>query len=108
MAPRATVTTAPAWTMETPERSDPLDEKLAPPDPAGVTPALAAALGAGERPAPAMLQLKAEGVFVSVRGRDLFDLTTALDALPAQLARLDMRREESRLVYAEGVWRIDP
>ncbi len=76
--------------------------------PAGVAPALAAALGIGQRPAPATLQLKADGVFVSVRGHDLFDITKALDGLPAQLARLDTRREERRLVYAEGVWRIDP
>jgi len=80
--------------------------------PAGVADALAAALGVGvgvgERPAPATLQLKADGVFVSVRGRDLIDITTALDALPAQLARLDTRREERRLVYSEGAWRIDP
>jgi len=108
VASRATVTTAPAWAMETPERSDPLDEKFDPPDPAGVTPALAAALGVGERAAPTTLQLKAVGVFVSVRGRDLIDIITALDALPAQLARLDTRREERRLVYAEGAWRIDP
>ncbi len=78
--------------------------------PAGVAPALAAVLGVGggERSAPATLQLKADGVFVSVRGHDLFDITTALDALPAQLTRLDTRREERRLVYAEGAWRIDP
>ncbi len=76
--------------------------------PAGVAPALAAALGVVERPAPATLQLKADGVFVSIRSRDLFDITRALDALPAQLARLDTRREERRLVYNEGVWRIDP
>ncbi len=76
--------------------------------PAGVTPALGAALGVGERPAPATLQLKADGVFVSVRGRDLFDITQALDGLPAQLTRLDTRREERRLVYSEGAWRIDP
>jgi len=77
---------------------------------AGVAPALAAALGVGggEHPAAATLQLKADGVFVSIRGRDLCDITTALDALPAQLARLDTRREERRLVYAEGAWRIDP
>jgi len=75
---------------------------------AGVAPALAAALGGGERPAPAMLQLKADGVFISIRGCDLRDITAALDALPAQLARLDTRREERRLVYAEGAWRIDP
>jgi len=71
-------------------------------------PALAAALGGGQHPAPATLQLKAEGVFVSIRGRDVFDITTALDGLPAQLARLDTRREERRLVYSEGSWRIDP
>jgi len=78
--------------------------------PAGVAPALAAALGIGdgERSAPATLQLKADGVFVSIRSRDLFDITTALDALPAQLARLDTRQEERRLVYSEGSWRIDP
>ncbi len=76
--------------------------------PAGVAPALAAALGIGQRPAPATLQLKADGVFVSVRGHDLFDITKALDGLPAQLARLDTRREERRLVYSEGSWRIDP
>jgi len=77
---------------------------------AGVAPALAAALGvgSGEHPAPATLQLKAEDVFVSIRGHDLFDITRALDALPAQLARLDTRRGERRLVYAEGSWRIDP
>jgi len=76
----------------------------------GVTSALAAALagGGGERPAPATLQLKADGVFVSIRSQDLSDITTALDALPAHLARLDTRREERRLVYSEGSWRIDP
>ena len=68
--------------------------------PAGVASALAAALagGGGERAVPATLQLKADGVFVSIRGRDLRDITQALDALPAQLARLDTRREERRLV----------
>ncbi len=78
--------------------------------PVGVVPALAAALGIGDgaHSMPATLQLKADGVFVSIRGRDLIDITTALDALPAQLARLDTRREERRLVYAEGAWRIDP
>jgi len=76
--------------------------------PPGVSVALAAALGVGAHPAPATLQLKADGVFVSVRGRDLFDITQALDALPAQLTRLDTRREERRLIYSEGVWRIDP
>jgi hypothetical protein len=76
--------------------------------PTGVVTALATALRIGQRPAPATLQLKADGVFVSIRGRDLFDITTALDALPVQLARLDTRREERRLVYSEGSWRIDP
>jgi len=76
--------------------------------PPGVASALAAALGIGERPALATLQLKADGVFVSIRSRDLFDITQALDGLPAQFARLDTRREERRLVYAEGIWRIDP
>jgi len=78
--------------------------------PAGVASALAAALagGGGERPALATLQLKADGVFVSIRGRDLRDITMALDALPAQLTRLDTRRGERRLVYAESAWRIDP
>jgi len=75
---------------------------------AGVTTALAAALGIGERPALATLQLKADGVFVSIRGRDLIDITHALDGLSAHLARLDTRREERRLVYSEDVWRIDP
>jgi len=78
--------------------------------PPGVALALAAALGVGigERATLATLQLKADGVFVSSRGRDLFDITTALDGLPAQLARLDTRRGERRLVYSEGAWRIDP
>jgi len=78
--------------------------------PAGVAPALAAALGVGggEHSAPATLQLKADGVFVSIRGHDQCDITTALDGLPAQLARLDTRHEERRLVYSEDVWHIDP
>jgi len=80
--------------------------------PPGVAEALAATLGVGvrggERSAPATLQLKAAGVFVSIRGRDLRDITQALDALPAQFARLDTRRGERRLVYSEGVWRLDP
>ncbi len=76
--------------------------------PAGVALALAAALGGGERPVLVTLQLKADGVFISIRSRDLIDITTALDGLPAQLARLDTRREERRLVYSEGIWRIDP
>ena len=76
--------------------------------PAGVAPALAAALRVGDRSAPATLQLKADGVFISVRGRDLLDITQALDGLPAQLMRLDTRHGERRLVYSEGAWRIDP
>jgi len=76
--------------------------------PAGVALALATALGVGERPALATLQLKADGVFVSIRSQDILDITTALDALPAQLVRLDTHREERRLVYSEGSWRIDP
>jgi len=80
--------------------------------PAGVASALATVLGVGvrggERAAPATLQLKAAGVFVSVRGRDALDIMQALDALPAPLARLDTRRGERRLVYSEGVWRLDP
>ena len=78
--------------------------------PPGVASALAAALGVGvgARAATATLQLKADGVFVSVRGQDILDITQALGALPAQLARLDTRREERRLVYSEGAWRIDP
>ncbi len=76
--------------------------------PADVVPALVAALGDGDRPAPATLQLKADGVFVSVRGRDLRDIIHALDGLPAQLAHLDTRRGERRLVYSEDAWRIDP
>jgi hypothetical protein len=89
----------------------PLAQLVAPATaPADVAPALAAALvrGGGERPAPATLQLKADGVFVSIRGRDLRDLTQALDALPAQLTRLNTRRGERRLVYSEGAWRLDP
>ncbi len=76
--------------------------------PPGVAPALAAALGGRDRVVPATLQLKADGVFVSLRGRDLLDITQAIDALSAQLARLDTRHGERRLVYSEGVWRIDP
>jgi len=82
--------------------------------PPGVAPALAAALvsgarvGSGKRSAPATLQLKADDVFISVRGHDLRDITQALDALPAHLARLDTRHGERRLVYSEGAWRIDP
>jgi len=78
--------------------------------PPGVASALAAVLGVGdgERAALATLQLKADGVCVSIRGQDVRDITHALDALPAQLARLDTRREERRLVYSESVWRIDP
>jgi len=78
--------------------------------PAGVAPALAVALGVeiGAHSMPATFQLKADGVFVSIRSRDLFDITQALDALPVQLARLDTRREERRLIYSEGSWHIDP
>jgi len=76
--------------------------------PAGVALALADALGVGERPVLATLQLKADGVFVSIRSPDLIDITQALDGLPAQLARLDTHREECRLIYSEGTWRIDP
>ncbi len=56
----------------------------------------------------ATLHLTAEGVFVFVRGRDLCDITHALDALLAPLARLDTRRGERRLIYSDGTWRIDP
>ncbi len=56
--------------------------------PAGVAPALTAVLWGGERAAPATLQLKADDVFISIRGRDLRDITTAIDALPAQLTHL--------------------
>jgi len=76
--------------------------------PTGVTRALVAALGSGQHATLATLQLKAEGVFVSIRARDLLDITTTLDGLPAQLAHLDTRRGERRLVYSEGIWRIDP
>jgi len=76
--------------------------------PPGIASALAAALGDAERSAPATLQLKADNVFVSLRGRDLRDITQALDALPAHLARLDTRHGERRLVYSEGAWLIDP
>ncbi len=76
--------------------------------PAGVALALAAALGIGTCPTPATLQLKAAGVFVSIRAHDALDIIQALDALPVQLARLDTRQEERRLVYSEGAWRIDP
>ena len=90
--------------------------------PAGVVPALAAALGVGpdtdQAPAtdrdtapattPATLQLKAAGVFVVVRVRDRGDLARALDGLPAQVARLAVRRAERRLVYEAGAWHIDP
>ncbi len=47
-------------------------------------------------------------MFISVRAHNLFDITQSLDAIPAQLARLDTRHEERRLVYSEGAWRIDP
>jgi len=87
----------------------PLSRLIAPASaPPSVDDALAAVLGVGGRAVPATLQLKANGVFVSIRGQDVLDITHALDALPAQLARLDTRREERRLVYSEGSWRIDP
>jgi len=94
--------------------------------PAGVVPALAAALGVGsdtdQAPAtdpqtdaatdgdtaPATLQLKAAGVFVVVRVRDRGDLTRVLDGLPAQVARLVVRGAERRLVYEASAWQIDP
>jgi len=87
----------------------PLARLLAPASaPTGVTRALVAALGSGRHATLATLQLKAEGVFVSIRARDLIDITTTLDGLPAHLAHLDTRRGERRLVYSEGIWRIDP
>ena len=87
----------------------PLARLLAPASaPTGVTRALVAALGSGRHATLATLQLKAEGVFVSIRARDLLDLTRTLDGLPAHLAHLDTRRGERRLVYSEGIWRIDP
>jgi len=87
----------------------PLARLLAPASaPIGITRALVAALGSGRHATLATLQLKAEGVFVSIRARDLLDITTTLDGLPAQLAHLDTRRGERRLVYSEGTWRIDP
>jgi len=79
--------------------------------PAGVFSALAAALGIGERPTPATLQLKADGVFISVRAKDILDITNELMGLLAQLARLHPSRPramERRLVYGEGGWHIDP
>ncbi|MDQ2831656.1 MAG: hypothetical protein M3Y74_21735 [Chloroflexota bacterium] len=79
--------------------------------PAGVFSALAAALGIGHRPTPATLQLKADGVFISVRARDRLDITSTLMGLLAQLAHLhpgSPRAMERRLVYGEGTWRIDP
>jgi len=81
--------------------------------PAGVSSALTAALGVrvGERSAPATLQLKADGVFISVRARDRLDITSTLRGLLAQLAHLhpgSPRAMERRLVYGEGTWRIDP
>ena len=79
--------------------------------PASVFSALTAALTISEELAPATLQLKADGVFISVRARDALDIMQALDALPAQLERLhpgSPRAMERRLVYGEGTWRIDP
>ncbi len=87
----------------------PLARLLAPASaPIGVTRALVAALGSGRHATLATLQLKAEGVFVSIRARDLIDITTTLDGLPAHLAHLDTRRGERRLVYSDATWRIDP
>ncbi len=79
--------------------------------PIDVFSALAAALGIGHRPTPATLQLKADGVFISVRARDRLDITSTLMGLLAQLAHLhpgSPRAMERRLVYGEGTWRIDP
>ncbi len=82
--------------------------------PPGVVPALVTALGIGPGPAvaalvaPATLQLKADGVFVSMRVRDRGDLLHALDDLPARIARLGVRGAERRLVYDAGAWHIDP
>jgi hypothetical protein len=79
--------------------------------PIDVFSALAAALGIGHRPTPATLQLKVDGVFISVRARDRLDITSTLMGLLAQLAHLhpgSPRAMERRLVYGEGTWRIDP
>ena len=79
--------------------------------PIDVFSALAAALGIGHRPTPATLQLKADGMFISVRARDRLDITSTLMGLLAQLAHLhpgSPRAMERRLVYGEGTWRIDP
>jgi hypothetical protein len=90
----------------------PLVELVAPATaPAGVFPTLAATLGFGHPLTPATLQLKANGVFISVRARDTLDITSALTELSAHLARLhpgSSRSTERRLVYGEGTWRIDP
>ena len=90
----------------------PLAQLVAPATaPASVFPALAAALGFGHCPTPATLQLKAHGVFISVRARDRLDITNALMGLPAQLAHLhpsSPQAMERRLVYGEGAWHIDP
>ncbi len=90
----------------------PLVQLVAPASaPASVFPALIVALKIGEHPTPATLQLKADGVFISMRARDRLDITSALSGLPAQLARLhpgSPRATERRLVYGEGSWRIDP
>ncbi len=78
---------------------------------ASVFPALTVALTSGAHPTPATLQLKADGVFISVRARDTLDIICALAGLPAHLARLhpgSPRAMERRLVYGEGTWRIDP
>jgi len=90
----------------------PLAQLVAPATaPASVFPALTAVLTSGAHPTPATLQLKADGVFISVRARDALDITCALAGLPTHLARLhpaSPRAMERRLVYGEGTWRIDP
>ena len=78
---------------------------------ASVFPTLIAALTSGAHPTPATLQLKADGVFISVRAMDRLDITRALIGLPAQLTRLHpggLRVTERRLVYGEGAWQVDP
>ncbi len=79
--------------------------------PASVFPALIAALTSGAHPTPATLQIKADGVFISVRAKDALDITCALTGLPAHLARLhpaSPRATERRLVYGEDTWQVDP
>jgi len=90
----------------------PLAQLIAPTTaPASVFPALTAALTSGAHPTPATLQLKADGVFISVCARDALDITSTLMGLPAQLAHLhpgSLRVTERRLVYGEGAWQVDP